>query len=115
MKKTLLLIGCFVALIAMADVIDHSGRTERYRSGSILKFDTTSSIADEDANWTITATQLKSLSSISAAAGAVTISGTTNQIVFGGTNAAPASTTLIKWVSVQISGDTNIYRLGLAL
>ena len=46
--------------------------------------------------------------------GAVGIGALTNQIVFGATNLPPVSTNLTTWVSVQISGDTNIYRLGLA-
>ncbi|MDR3459547.1 MAG: hypothetical protein P4N60_19125 [Verrucomicrobiae bacterium] len=43
-----------------------------------------------------------------------TITGTTNQLIFGGTNAAPLSTNLVRWISVQITGDTNLYKLGLA-
>jgi hypothetical protein len=38
----------------------------------------------------------------------------TNQIVFGGTNTPPVSTNLVRWISVQISGDTNVWKLGLA-
>ena len=39
---------------------------------------------------------------------------TTNQIVFGATNSAPAdSTNIAAWVSVQVSGNTNRYRLPL--
>ena len=38
----------------------------------------------------------------------------TNQITFWSTNASPANiTTPVKWVSVQISGETNMYRLPL--
>lgn len=44
----------------------------------------------------------------------VIISGTTNQMIFGGTNTPPVSTNLVVWISVQIVGDTNRYRLGLA-
>lgn len=44
----------------------------------------------------------------------VVIYGTTNQIVFGGTNAAPSTTTnAVVWVSVNVSGDTNQYRIPL--
>ena len=45
---------------------------------------------------------------------ALLVFGTTNQIIFGGTNTPPASTNLIRWISVQIAGDTNAWRLGLA-
>ncbi len=46
--------------------------------------------------------------------GAITLSGTTNQVTFGGTNTAPADTTNVaKWISVQVSGFTNAYRIGL--
>lgn len=42
------------------------------------------------------------------------ISGTTNQVVFGGTNAAPSTpATPATWISVQVTGDTNIYSLPL--
>ena len=48
------------------------------------------------------------------AAGAIQTGATTNQIVFGGTNTAPANTTNVAtWISVQVSGDTNVYRLQL--
>jgi hypothetical protein len=43
-----------------------------------------------------------------------TITGTTNQVVFSATNTPPVSTNLVVWISVQIAGDTNRYRLGLA-
>lgn len=33
---------------------------------------------------------------------------------FNGTNTPPVSTNLVVWISVQIAGDTNRYRLGLA-
>jgi len=46
--------------------------------------------------------------------GQLTVAGTTNQIIFGATNTPPTSTNLVKWVSVQVAGDTNVYRLGLA-
>lgn len=43
-----------------------------------------------------------------------TISGTTNQVYFGSSNSVPANTaTVRKWVSVQITGETNAYRLPL--
>ncbi len=42
------------------------------------------------------------------------VTGTTNQLIFGGTNTAPDSGTSILWVSVQIVGDTNVYKLGIA-
>jgi len=48
------------------------------------------------------------------AATRLVISGTTNQIIFGATNTPPADTNLLTWISVQVTGDTNIYRLGLA-
>lgn len=44
----------------------------------------------------------------------LTVLGTTNQIIFGATNIAPATTaTPDKWVSVQISGESTTYRLPL--
>ncbi len=52
-----------------------------------------------------------------AASGAVTaptytLSGTTNQITFGATNTAPVVTTnAAKWISIQVAGFTNAYRL----
>lgn len=47
-------------------------------------------------------------------AGAVVTYATTNQLVFGASNTAPSDTNLVLWISVQVQGDTNIYRLGLA-
>lgn len=44
----------------------------------------------------------------------LTLTGTTNQIIFGGTNTPPVSTNLVRWISVKIAGDTNIWKLGLA-
>ena len=44
----------------------------------------------------------------------LTLTGTTNQVIFGGTNTPPASTNSVAWISVQIAGDTNQWRLGLA-
>jgi len=40
---------------------------------------------------------------------------TTNHVIFASTNSAPAgsSSTPIRWVSVQVNGDTNAYRLPL--
>lgn len=46
--------------------------------------------------------------------GGLIISGTTNQLVFSSTNSAPANTNAVKWVSVQLVGDTNAYRLPLS-
>jgi len=47
--------------------------------------------------------------------GVLSIAATTNQIVFGKTNSAPlnTSTNSMVWVSVQVYGDTNAYRLPL--
>ena len=46
--------------------------------------------------------------------GQLSISATTNQLSFGATNSAPVNTTNIaQWVSVQVAGDTNAYRLPL--
>ena len=44
----------------------------------------------------------------------VTLLGGTNQIIFAATNTAPQSPTIGRWISVQIAGDTNAWRLGLA-
>lgn len=47
-------------------------------------------------------------------AGAITLAGTTNQVTFGGTNTAPVSDVApAKWISVQVSGRTNAYRIPL--
>lgn len=44
----------------------------------------------------------------------LTILGTTNQIIFGATNIAPASAVApTKWISVQITGESVVYRLPL--
>lgn len=44
----------------------------------------------------------------------LTILGTTNQLIFGATNIAPASAVApTKWVSVQITGESVVYRLPL--
>jgi len=44
----------------------------------------------------------------------ITLSGTTNQVKFGGTNSPPADTaTIRKWISVQVGTETNAYRLPL--
>jgi len=48
-----------------------------------------------------------------AANGALVLACTTNQITFGATNSAPVSTNSVKWISVAVVGDTNVYRLGL--
>lgn len=46
--------------------------------------------------------------------GSIVLGGTTNQISFAGTNAAPADTTNVAaWISVQVSGNTNGYRIPL--
>lgn len=43
-----------------------------------------------------------------------TLTGTTNQVIFGGTNTAPVSAVApAKWISVQVSGLPNVYRLPL--
>ena len=49
----------------------------------------------------------------SVSGGVLILSGTTNQIVFGATNSAPASTNVAQWTSVQVSGLTNQFRLPL--
>jgi alpha-galactosidase len=43
----------------------------------------------------------------------LTLSGTTNLITFGATSTPPASTNPVAWISVNVSGDTNQYRLPL--
>ena len=46
--------------------------------------------------------------------GALALAGTTNQIIFGATNTAPVSSVAAaKWISVQVSGFTNAYRIPL--
>lgn len=67
-------------------------------------------------NNSVTVTSLKgSVLMVSAIiTNSVTVLGTTNQVVFGATNIAPASAAApTKWVSVQVSGDAGVYRLPL--
>lgn len=46
--------------------------------------------------------------------GLLQLTGTTNQITFGGTNSPPANaSTVRKWISVRVVGETNAYRLPL--
>jgi hypothetical protein len=48
------------------------------------------------------------------AANALTVLNTTNQVKFGSTNTAPAGvSTPTKWISVQVNGETTVYRLPL--
>lgn len=45
---------------------------------------------------------------------AFNIIGTTNQIAFGASNSPPANTSTVrKWISAQITGETNAYRIAL--
>lgn len=47
-------------------------------------------------------------------ANTITIAGTTNQVVFGATNTAPVSSAApTKWISVQVTGESTVYRLPL--
>jgi hypothetical protein len=44
--------------------------------------------------------------------GSIYTAATTNQITFGGTNAAPTTTTnAAAWISVTVAGNTNVYLL----
>ena len=57
----------FMALLAWAVAAvaqDLAARTIRHRSGTVLTFDTTSSIQDEDAGWTLSNSKMKILSGI---------------------------------------------------
>lgn len=46
--------------------------------------------------------------------GAFVVTATTNQFTFGATNVAPVTTTsVVDWISVKITGRTNVYRLPL--
>lgn len=46
--------------------------------------------------------------------GSLYLNATTNQVTFGATNIAPVNTSnVVGWVSVQVSGNTNLYRLPL--
>lgn len=48
------------------------------------------------------------------ASGRFTIVGTTNQVKFGSTNRPPANASaVVKWISVDVAGETNAYRLPL--
>lgn len=43
-----------------------------------------------------------------------TITGTTNQVIFGATNSAPSDTaTIVRWISVQVAGESEAYRTPL--
>jgi hypothetical protein len=46
--------------------------------------------------------------------GTLALGATTNQVTFGGTNPPPASATVRKWISVQVAGETNAYRIPLS-
>lgn len=95
-----------LAVLTIGAIRDETG-TVRFRQGAVLSFDPQVTFTDEDSAWTMTSKQFGKL-----ATGSTLF--TTNQIVFSGTNTAPASTTIVKWVSVQIAGETNAYRVGLA-
>lgn len=46
--------------------------------------------------------------------GRLVLAGTTNQVVFGSTNTAPSSSVApTKWISVQVSGESAVYRVPL--
>lgn len=43
-----------------------------------------------------------------------TVSGGTNQVVFGATNPPPANpSNVVTWISVQVAGSNNVYRVPL--
>jgi len=110
-------LGALIVL-AVGAIKDETG-TVRYRDGAVLSFNPTVTIRDEDSAWTLSMTGLAALANggstaIAWTASTLTLGATTNQINFGGTNAAPVSTNLIRWVSVTLPGDTNAYVLGLA-
>lgn len=94
-------------LVAIAATHDEQGTTVRYRLGAALSFDPNVTFKDEDNAWNFASPKLANLANLN-------LVGTTNQLVFGGTNTAPASTNLVLWISVQVPGDTNAYRIGLA-
>jgi hypothetical protein len=48
-----------------------------------------------------------------ATVGRLVLGNGTNQVTFAGTNSAPANTNAVKWLSVQVAGETNAYRLPL--
>jgi hypothetical protein len=57
--------------------------------------------------WRVTSSSFSSVS-------ALTLTGSTNQIIFGSTNTSPTTTaTPVKWISAQVTGETNVYRLPL--
>src|SRR6266576_6195847 len=53
---------CLLALVVFAE--DREGQTIRYRGGTVLKFDTQSSIKDEDGAWMLTWDKMSTLSSL---------------------------------------------------
>jgi hypothetical protein len=58
----------------------------------------------------LTATNLTSSSNTTALF--FTVSGATNQVIFGATNTAPVNTTNpVYWISVQVAGSNNVLRL----
>lgn len=60
------------------------------------------------------ATKFEVTSNGIATAAQYVVSGTTNQVVFGATNLPPSSTVApTRWISVQVAGESTVYRLPL--
>jgi len=106
-SKMLFLAALSIALLARAEDIN---RTLRFRSGGAITMDTTASIADEDGNWTLSSSTLKSLAGQSA----TTFSGGVTD-----TNSTTGSYTLIRagWfvASNAVTGSFLYYTNGSLL
>lgn len=106
MKKALLTIAGLAVLAALTiAATDVNTQTIRYRLGSILKFDSQSSIADEDGAWSLSATDLKALDLLSTYTG--TSLGSSNLFVWRGAAGVLTTKALSKTNIVDLSWQTN--------
>ena len=86
MKTKVFLFICLVALLSIAanSIDEISGRSVRYRGGSIIKIDSTASIQDDDGAWTLGNSALSALATFAG--------GTGSNVVVAGTNVTVAVT-----------------------